>query len=370
MSKQDYYEVLGVSKTATLAEIKSAFRTKAKTCHPDYHPGDAQKAEEFKVLAEAYGVLSDEQKRSAYDRFGHSAFDGSASGGFGGFGGFSGMGGFEGIFEEIFSGFTGGSSRSSTRSMQGSDVRVDLEISLEEAYKGLKKKIQVETFVACKTCQGKGGKDFETCSTCRGQGYVRRQQGFFMMQTECPVCHGTGRVIKDPCSDCKGTGRVRLKRELEVNIPPGVETGIRMRLSGEGDAGFNGTQAGDLYVFLTVKEHPVFAREGNDLFCQIPIDMTVAILGGEIEVPLIDGKKETLSVKPGTQPSTRVRLKQKGMPVLKGGGFGDLYVDLMVEVPQNLNARQKELIQQFAEERKNNTSAYADFLKKIKTLWN
>ncbi len=373
---KNFYETLGVSKTASFDEIKRAFRVKAKECHPDYHPGDKDAEARFKALNEAYETLKDDQKRAAYDRYGHNAYTNGMNGGSGGFGqGFGGFDfsgtGFESIFEEMFSNFGGGSRGGAQPAAQpGADIRYDLTLTLQEAYEGLKKNITVETYVTCDKCKGKGGKDMERCGTCGGAGRVRQRQGFFVVETTCPVCHGTGKSIKDPCLDCAGTGRVRKKRTLEVNIPKGVDTGIRMRLSGEGDAAMHAGQAGDLYVFITVKKHEIFTREGADLYCTVPLPMTTAALGGSIEVPTMSGKSETIDIKPGTQTGTQVRLKGKGMPVIKSGNYGDLYVTLTVETPTKLTAKQKELLKQFAEEAGENTeSAYDEFVKQVKKIW-
>ena len=372
MSKS-YYDVLGVSKTASFDEIKRAFRVKAKACHPDYHPNDPEAEKNFKELNEAYEVLKDDQKKAAYDRYGHDAFVNgmNGQGGFGqGFGGFDFNGsGFENIFDEMFSAFGGGRRRRGTQTTRGADLRYNLEIDLAEAYTGLKKNIQVESFVKCEKCDGRGGKNLTTCPTCGGRGHVQTRQGFFVMETECPVCHGTGKTVKDPCSECKGTGRIKKKRTLEVSIPAGVDTGVRMRLSGEGDAALNGGEPGDLYVFITVKEHPIFKRDGSDLYCEMPIPMATAALGGEIIVPTMDGKGEKVKIKPGTQTGTDMKLKGKGMPVLRSNAYGDLYVIFRVETPTNLTAKQKELLKEFEQAGENNQSACDAFLSKIKKIW-
>ena len=351
MSKQDYYDMLGVSRTASADELKRAFRIKAKECQPDYHPDDKTAESKFKELNEAYEVLKDPQKRAAYDQYGHEAFRQGGAGGFGGFGqgfgGFGGFGGFENIFEEMFSGATR-SSRGASQPQKGEDVRYDLELTLEEAYQGLKKTITVDNYVQCEACGGKGGESIQTCQSCSGTGRMRQRQGFFVFETDCPACRGTGKTVKDACSQCKGTGRVRKKRTLEVNVPKGVDTGIRMRLSGEGNAGFQGTLNGDMYVFISVKDHEVFVREGNDLFCEMPIDIATAALGGELKIPTIDGKGALAQIKAGTQTGTRIRLKGKGMPILRSGSFGDLYVDLKIVTPTNLTDRQKELLREFS----------------------
>lgn len=378
MAKQDYYELLGVSRTAQFDEIKRAFRKKAKECHPDYHPEDKEAELRFKEINEAYEVLKDEQKRAAYDRYGHEAYtNGMGAGqGFGnhGFGGFDFSGtGFESIFEEMFSGFTGAgrTANTGTNQLRGADVRHDLTITLQEAYEGLKKPITIETYVACEACNGKGGKSLEQCSTCGGYGRVRQRQGFFVVDTECPACHGSGKTVKDPCVKCKGQGRIRKKRTLEVNIPKGVDTGIRMRLPGEGDAGIHGGSTGDLYVFLTVKKHEIFEREGSNLYCEVPVPMTTAALGGSITIPTMSGTGEKVEIKAGTQNGYQMKIKGKGMPVLKSDSFGDMFVTFKVETPINLNAKQKELLKQFAAESgENNQAACSDFLCQIKKIWN
>lgn len=370
---KDYYELLGVSRTASFEEIKRAFRVKAKECHPDYHQGDPEAEKRFKEINEAYEVLKDDQKRAAYDRYGHDAYmNGMGSGMGSGFGGFDFSGtGFESIFEEMFSNFGGGRTRGSSQPQKGSDVRYDLNVTLQEAYEGIKKSISVETFVACDTCSGKGGKELELCSTCGGHGRVRQRQGFFVVETECPICHGTGKMVKDPCQKCQGTGRIKKKRTLEVNIPKGVDTGVRMRLMGEGNAGFQGGASGDLYVFVTVKDHELFVREGNNLFCEFPIPMTTAALGGTVKVPTMSGKAVELDIKPGTQTGTQIKIKGQGMPILRSETYGDLFVTFKVETPLNLTPRQKELLSEFDKESRENTqSECTDFLCKIKKLWN
>lgn len=367
---RDYYDILGVSRTASFDEIKRAFRIKAKECHPDHHAGEAGAEEKFKETISAYDVLKDEQKRAAYDRYGHDAYvrgaQGAGAGGFGGFD-FSGAG-FESIFEEIFAGFTGGRGRPQA-AVRGNDIRADVEITLEEAYRGLKKNLTVESFARCDSCQGRGGKKVEVCPTCGGSGRVRARQGFFVVETECPACHAVGKIVKDPCPACRGTGRTRKKRTLEVNIPAGVDTGIRMRLAGEGDAGPQGNPAGDLYVFLTVKPHPLFKREGEHLFCEVPISMVSASLGDEIEIPILDGSSEKVAVKAGLQTGAQTKLRGRGMPVLKSGSFGDLYISFRVETPTRLTPRQKELLRAFAAEAKDNHAACDDFWCQVKKFW-
>ena len=375
MAKKDFYETLGVSKNATAAEIKSAYRNMAKKCHPDLHPNDKEAEVQFKEITEAYEVLSDPQKKAAYDQYGHAAFEGGA-GGFGGgnpFGGFAGAGGFSDLFEEMFNGFMGGNARSQAEmNMRGNDLRYDLTITLKEAFTGVKKQIEINTYVPCEKCNGKGGEDVETCSTCGGRGRVRRQNGFFMVETPCPACHGTGHVITKPCADCKGTGRIKKKQILEVSVPAGVDTGVRMRLAGKGEAGLNGGQNGDLYVFITVEEGKLFTRHDRDLYCSVPISMTMAALGGSIQIPTIDGgeEKETIKVPVGTQSGTEVKIKGRGMPVMRGSARGDLYVTLNVETPTNLTKRQKELLEEFdAEDTGKSTPKTNAFWENIKKIF-
>ena len=372
---QSYYELLGVSKTASFDEIKRAFRVKAKECHPDYHPNDKDAEKKFKEINEAYEVLKDEQKRAAYDRYGHEAYTSGMNGagaGFGqGFGGFDfSAGGFENIFDEVFNAFGGGGRRSSRPNVnRGDDLRYNLEIDLAEAYTGVKKNITVDNYVKCEKCDGHGGKNLETCSTCGGQGRVRQRQGFFVMETECPVCHGRGKTVKDACSDCRGTGRVHKKRTLEVDIPAGVDTGVRMRLAGEGNAPLNGGMSGDMYVFVSVREHPIFKRDGADLYCEVPIPMTMAVLGGEVVVPTMDGRGETVKIKAGLQNGSEMKIKGKGMPILRAGTFGDLYIIFRVEIPTDLTSKQKELLREFERVGGHKQSACDDFLSKIKKIW-
>ena len=376
MAKKDYYEVLGVARTSTMTEIKSAYRTKAKKCHPDLHPNDKDAEIQFKEITEAYEVLSDTQKRAAYDQYGHAAFE-QGAGGFGGagnpFSGF-GAGGFSDLFEEVFNGFMGGGSARSQADMRtrGNDVRYDLTISLQEAFTGVKKQIEINTFVPCEKCAGKGGEDIEKCSSCSGTGRVRRQSGFFMVEAPCPACNGTGHVITKPCAECKGTGRVKQKQVLEVSVPAGVDTGVRMRLAGKGEAGLNGGQNGDLYIFITVEEGKLFVRHEQDLYCTVPISMTMAALGGSIQIPTIDGgnEKETIKIPVGTQSGSEVKIKGRGMPVMRGAARGDLYITLNVETPTNLTKRQKELLEEFdAEDTGKSTPKTNAFWENIKKLF-
>jgi molecular chaperone DnaJ len=359
MAKKDYYETLGVSKTATFAEIKSAYRCMAKKCHPDLHPGDAAAEVQFKEVNEAYEVLSDDQKRSAYDRYGHAAFEQGGAGGFGsgfngGFGGFNfSSEGFSDLFEDIFSGFMGGAARgrsSSRRKKKGDDVRYDMEISLTEAFFGVKKQVQITTKSLCPDCHGAGGKDIQNCSSCHGTGKIRYQRGFFMMEEECPSCHGKGKQIKDPCSSCHGSGTVDKDRTVEINIPAGVDSGIRMRLAGEGDVSADSSEAGDLYVFITVTEDEKFTREGINLFYTLPVPMPIAVLGGHMKVTLLNGEEKDIVIDEGTQSGEQICLKGKGMPVLQGIGAGDLFITLKVETPTHLTEKQRKLMESFAEE--------------------
>lgn len=376
--KQDYYDLLGASKDASAAELKKAYRQKAMKYHPDKNQGDKESEHKFKEVNEAYDVLRDEEKRAAYDRFGHEAFEqGGGMGGGGGFGGGGFGGGFGDIFEEMFGDMMGGGGRSrggAQGAQRGADLRYDLTISLEEAFNGIEKNITIASMVTCDECDGKGtapGTAPETCSDCDGYGRVRVQQGFFTIERACPTCQGAGQVIKDPCNNCHGVGRVRKERTLAVNIPAGVESGTRIRLSGEGEAGMRGSHAGDLYVILNVQGHPLFKRDGANLYCRVPIPMTMATLGGKISVPVIDGNQETVTVKAGTQSGHQTRIRSKGMSVLRSGARGDMYVELMIETPVNLSKRQKELMEEFAiESEVNKTNPQSEgFFDKVKDVF-
>jgi molecular chaperone DnaJ len=355
MSKRDYYEVLGVSRTATEAEMKSAFRKLAMQYHPDRNPGDHEAEVKFKELNEAYQTLSDGQKRAAYDRFGHAAFaNGGPGGGGPGFGG-----DFSDFMSDIFENFFGDAGRGSGRGRsaggreRGADMRYNLEISLDEAYNGKTAELKIPTSITCEACSGSGAKPGskpKACPTCGGAGRVRATQGFFSIERTCPNCHGRGEVIDDPCGQCGGAGRVTRERTLSVNIPAGVEDGTRIRLAGEGEAGVRGGPPGDLYIFLSLKPHPFYQRDGADLFCRVPISMVTAALGGEFSVPTLSGTDALVKVPEGTQTGKQFRLKGKGMPVLRSRDVGDLYIQVVVETPQKLTKRQRELLTEFDQE--------------------
>jgi molecular chaperone DnaJ len=348
MSKRDYYEVLGVIRTCTEVDLKAAFRKLAMQHHPDRNPGDKDCEHRFKEINEAYDVLKDGDKRAAYDRFGHAAFEhGGMGGGAHGFGA-----DFGSTFADIFEGIFGmGSARGrGTGRERGSDLRYNMEISLDEAFTGKTAQIRIPTSVTCEACSGSGAKAGtkpKQCATCGGAGKIRHAQGFFTLERTCPTCHGRGQVIDDPCKVCGGGGRVTRERTLSVNIPTGVEDGTRIRLAGEGEAGLRGGPPGDLYIFLEVAPHEFFQRDGADLHCRVPISMASAALGGEYEVPAIDGSKAKVKVPAGTQTGRRFRLTGKGMPVLRAKQTGDMYVQVAVETPQNLTKRQRELLAEF-----------------------
>jgi molecular chaperone DnaJ len=376
MAKRDYYEVLGVSRTADEKEIKAAYRTLAKRLHPDANPGDKSAEHAFKEVNEAYEALKDPQKRAAYDRFGHAAFDGNSRGPGSGFGPeFSSS--MSDIFEDLFGEFMGGGGRrggrrGSSGMARGSDLRYNMEISLTEAYTGKPAQIRVPTSVTCESCNGQGskaGSKPKTCPTCNGQGSIRSASGFFTVERTCVACQGRGQVISDPCPDCNGQGRVTRERTLSINIPAGVEDGTRIRLAGEGEAGLRGGPAGDLYIFLSIQPHEFFQRDGADLFCRVPISMTAAALGGEIEVPTIDGKKARVSIPDGTQTGKQFRLKSKGMPVLRSSQFGDMYIQANVETPVNLTRRQRELLREFEDASRDNSPQSEGFFAKAKAFW-
>ncbi|MEA1649558.1 molecular chaperone DnaJ [Nitrospirillum sp. BR 11164] len=375
MAKQDYYELLGVAKTASADDLKKAYRKLAMQYHPDRNQGDKAAEQKFKEVSEAYEVLKDEQKRAAYDRFGHAAFENGGGRAGAGAGGFDFGSGFADIFEEMFGDFMGGRRGGGQGPGRGSDLRYNLEISLEDAFKGTSTNVRVPTSVACDVCNGTGaesGTQPVTCPTCNGAGKVRAQQGFFTIERTCPACSGAGRVIKDPCRNCGGHGRVRKEKTLQVNIPAGVEDGTRIRLSGEGEAGARGAPPGDLYIFLAIAPHALFMRDGANIQCRVPIPMTTAALGGTVEVPTIDGSRARVSIPPGTQSGHQFRLKGKGMSVLRSTQRGDMYVTALVETPVNLTKRQQELMREFekAGEEKGGTHPESEgFFAKVKELW-
>jgi molecular chaperone DnaJ len=348
MAKRDYYEILGVQRTATDAELKAAFRKLAMQHHPDRNPGDKDCEHRFKELNEAYDVLKDGDKRAAYDRFGHAAFEHGAGGAAHGFGAdFAST--FADIFDDLFGmgGRRGG--RASGRE-RGADLRYNMEISLEEAFTGKTAQVRIPTSVTCEACSGTGAKAGtrpRACATCGGQGRLRHAQGFFTLERTCHACHGRGQVIEDPCPSCSGSGRVTRERTLSVSIPAGVEDGTRIRLAGEGEAGVRGGPPGDLYIFLSLEPHQFFQRDGADLHCRVPVSMVTAALGGSFDVPTIDGAKTKVKVPEATQSGRRFRLQGKGMPVLRAKQVGDMYVQVVVETPQNLTKRQKELLAEF-----------------------
>ncbi|WP_170340732.1 molecular chaperone DnaJ [Ruegeria arenilitoris] len=375
MSKRDYYEVLGVSKGASADEIKKAFRRKAKELHPDRNKDNPDAEALFKEANEAYDVLRDADKKAAYDRFGHAAFENGMGGGQrgGGFGSGDFSSAFSDVFDDLFGDFMGGQrGGGGRRAARGSDLRYNLRVSLEEAYSGLQKTINVPTAVACSSCEGtgaEGGVEPTTCPTCSGMGKVRAQQGFFTVERSCPTCAGLGQIIKNPCKSCHGSGRVEKERALSVNIPAGVETGTRIRLAGEGEAGMRGGPPGDLYIFVEVTPHKLFERDGPNLYCRVPVSMAKAALGGSIEVPTIDGGRGRVQIPAGSQSGRQMRLRAKGMPALRGGGIGDMFIELAVETPVNLTARQKELLQEFDDLGEDNHPESKSFFSSVKSFW-
>lgn len=347
MAKRDYYEVLGVGRGASDTELKTSFRKLAMKYHPDRNPGDKDAEIHFKEVNEAYQTLSDAQKRAAYDRFGHAAFAGGGAGG-PGFG--ADFGDFMSDVFDTFFGDARARGRGTGGRERGADLRYNLEITIEEAFYGKTETIRLPTSVTCEICAGTGakaGSKPKPCPTCNGYGRVRAAQGFFAVERTCPGCQGRGEIIEDPCPNCVGAGRVTRERTLSVNVPAGVDDGLRIRLAGEGEAGLRGGPAGDLYIFLAVKPHPFFQRDGADLFCRAPISMVTAALGGEITVPTIDGSDAQVRIPAGTQSNRQFRLKGKGMPVLRSREVGDLYIQVVVETPQNLTRRQRELLIEF-----------------------
>lgn len=376
MSKRDYYEVLGCQKGASADELKKAYRKLAMQYHPDRNPDDPGAEAKFKELNEAYDVLKDEQKRSAYDRFGHAAFEQGMGGGRGGGGDFGfGGGGFADIFDEMFGEFMGGGGRRGQASGRGADLRFNMDITLEEAFAGKTATVTVPSSAPCDECKGSGGAGGAqpvSCPTCHGAGKVRAQQGFFTIERTCPTCQGMGRVIKDPCRVCGGAGRVRKEKTLQVTIPAGVEDGTRIRLAGEGEAGMRGAPPGDLYIFLSLAQHRLFQRDGANIYCRVPIPMVTAALGGSIDVPTIDGTLAKVTIPPGTQSGNQFRLRNKGMSVLRSPARGDMFIQAVVEIPVNLTPRQIELLKEFEgagdSDGKHSPESHG-FFAKVKELW-
>jgi molecular chaperone DnaJ len=377
MSKRDYYDVLGASKGASADELKKAYRKKAKELHPDRNADNPNAEAQFKEVNEAYDCLKDAEKKAAYDRYGHAAFEGGMGGGPrgghpGGQGDFGSA--FSDVFDDLFGDFMGGRGGGGgrNRAARGADLRYNLRVSLEEAYAGVQKTINVPSTVACGECDGsgaEGGAEPTTCPTCSGMGKVRAQQGFFTVERTCPTCSGMGQIIQNPCKACGGHGRVQKDRALSVNIPAGVETGTRIRLSGEGEAGMRGGPSGDLYIFIDVARHDLFEREDVNLFCRVPVSMTTAAMGGDIEVPTIDGGRSRVKIPSGSQSGRQMRLRGKGMPALRGAGTGDMFIELAVETPVNLSSRQKELLREFEELGKDNNPESHSFFNKVKGFW-
>jgi molecular chaperone DnaJ len=375
MAKRDFYEILGVARDAGADDLKKAYRKLAMQFHPDRNPGDKSAEARFKEVNEAYDILKDEQKRAAYDRFGHAAFEGGGPGG----GPRPGAHPFEGsplgdIFDEMFGEFMGGG-RNRGPAGRGADIRTELDLSLEEAFAGKKVNIRVPSSIQCEACKGsgsEGGKPAATCPTCNGLGRVRAQQGFFLIERTCPTCGGSGKAIRDPCKVCNGAGRVQRDRTLAVQIPAGVEDGTRIRVAGEGEAGLRGAPSGDLFVHVAIRRHPLFARDGANLLCRVPLRMTTATLGGAIEVPTIDGGRAKVTIPAGTQTGDQFRLKGKGMSVLRSTQRGDLYIQVSVETPRNLTRRQQELLREFEKEggETDGTSPESEgFFAKVKEFW-
>jgi molecular chaperone DnaJ len=363
MAKQDYYATLGVARDASADDLKRAYRKLAMECHPDRNAGNSDAEARFKELNEAYDVLKDDQKRGAYDRYGHAAFE-QGGGGAGFSQGFDfGNGDLGGIFDQVFGDIMGGR-RGGGRTRTGSDIRQAVEIDLAQAFAGAKVTLRVPTRVACEACTGTGSEDksrpAETCGTCQGVGKVRRQQGFFLIETTCPTCSGAGKTIRSPCRTCRGAGTVQRERSLQVTIPAGVEDGTRIRLSGEGEAGGQGAQNGDLYVHIAVRPHQFFQREQANILMRVPLRMTQAALGGDIEVPVIDGTKAKVKIPPGTQTGDNFRLRGKGFSVLRSNQRGDMFIQVAVETPQNLSAKQRQLLEEFEAEAGKNTKHSPD----------
>ena len=375
MAKRDFYDVLGIAKGSSADEIKKGYRKKARELHPDHNADNPKAEDQFKEANEAYEVLKDGDKKAAYDRYGHAAFEGGMGGGRQGGGGGQGDFGsaFSDVFDDLFGNFAGGQrGGGGRRAARGSDLRYNLRISLEDAFSGMQKTINVPTAVSCDGCEGtgaEGGAKPSTCPTCSGMGKVRAQQGFFTVERTCPTCSGLGQIINNPCKSCSGAGRVEKDRALSVNIPAGVETGTRIRLSGEGEAGMRGGPAGDLYIFIEVSDHKLFERDGLSLFCRVPVSMSTAALGGSIEVPTIDGGRGRVQIPAGSQSGRQMRLRSKGMPALRGGGAGDMFIELAVETPVNLTTRQKEILKEFDELSSENNPESSSFFSSVKSFW-
>ena len=373
MAKRDYYEVLGINKSATPDQIKSAYRKLAVKYHPDKNPDDKTAEDKFKEASEAYHVLSNSERKQNYDNFGHAAFENGGRGQ-GGFSDFDFSSHFSDIFEDFFGeGFGGGHRRGKRANYRGSDLRYDLSITLEEAYRGKKQDIKFSTSEKCSTCSGSGSKpghDVGSCSMCGGRGQVRSNQGFFTVQQTCPQCGGAGEEITHPCADCSGQGKKQATKRLSVTIPKGVDDGTRIRLSGKGEAGSRGAGSGDLYLFINVYSHELFKRSDENLFFEFPISVADAALGTSIEIPTIDGSKAKIKIPAGTQSGKQFRLREKGMPLIRGSGYGDLYVQVKTEVPVNLNSKQKELLEKFREiENEKSNPSIKKFFQKAKSFW-
>ena len=372
MSKQDFYDVLGVSKEVDNNSLKSAYRKLAMKYHPDRNPGDTDAEKRFKEISEAYEVLSNPEKKAAYDQYGHDAFTGPG-GGQGGFSdGFgSGFGSFSDIFEDFFGDATG--QRNNERLKRGEDLKYEMSITLRDAYLGVKKEINYDTLVSCTFCSGTGSENKDgigSCGSCRGSGRIRASQGFFTVERTCPACGGSGQVITDPCRECNGEGRQRKNKNIEVSIPAGVEEGSRIRLAGEGTAGQNGAEDGDLYIFISIVSHELFDRDGTNIFCNVPISISEASLGGSVEVPTVSGGRAKVKIPAGTQSGDQLRLSGKGMPALRSVSFGDMIITLNVEIPKNLSQKQKELLKEFDQQsNRENIPESTGFFDKVKDFW-
>jgi molecular chaperone DnaJ len=371
MLDTDYYELLQVTRDADERTIKSAYRKLALECHPDRNPGCKQSEEKFKAISQAYDCLKDPQKRAAYDRFGHAAFK---NGGFGGNGGAQDFGSFSDIFENIFGEFMhGAAGRQRSNVLRGSDLRYDLEVTLEDAFHGKEIELRVDSTAVCEPCGGSGAKagtSARTCNLCGGRGQVRARQGFFVLEQTCPSCRGAGEVIADPCDRCQGEGRVEKQKSLQVRIPAGVDEGTRIRLSGEGEAGARGGPPGDLYIFVHIARHAIFERDGTTLFARCPVSFTTAALGGTIEVPGLDRKRHEIKIPAGIQSGKQLRQRGAGMPVLSGRGHGDMVIQVEVETPTKLSAKQKELLEEFRRtETGDECPASSGFFRKLKGMW-